>query len=201
MVHNDRDRPLPGSISKTWEEEWVSPDGPNAEREYRHALRRRLLEFTRRTRHRVVALTGQQEIARSDDPLEVLQALLDNWPRLEPFWVKHGAFYPLIDKVRKITNDVTCGTGAFTRSEQAYVNAGRSTGILETTIRRAGAEEVKRGKRNLPCPVRYARGRHADRNTTGLKNGTSREHGNLPPQRKHRQPLWGLKADGPCSTI
>ena len=82
-----------------------------------HALRRRLREFTSRTRNRVATLTGREEFTKSDDPHEVLQELLKNWPDLENVLRRHGAFYPLIDKVRRIRNDVFHRAGTFTRSE------------------------------------------------------------------------------------
>lgn len=124
----------------------MSPRGPNANIEYRDAIRRRLREFNRRTRQRAMILTGRQEIARSGDPQEILRELLDNWPGLESLLVRHGAFYPLIDKARRIRNDVTHGTGTFTRSEKSYVNAMISIGMLETAVRSAGAEEGRRRK-------------------------------------------------------
>lgn len=90
----------------------MATNEPNAEKE--EALRRRLREFNRRTRQRAAVLTGRQEIARSDDPLEILQQPLNNWTDQERLLVKHGAFYPLIDKVRRIRNSVVQHTGAFT---------------------------------------------------------------------------------------
>ena len=111
------------------------------------ALRRGLREFERRTRNRVATLTGQEELARSDDPHEVLRELLENWTNLERLLCRHGAFYPLIDKVRRIRNDVAHRAGTFTRSERAYVDAMRSIGMLEKAIRSAGAEEMRRRKR------------------------------------------------------
>ena len=123
----------------------MATNEPNAEKE--EGLRRRLREFNRRTRQRAAVLTGRQEIARSDDPLEILQQLLDNWTDQERLLVKHGAFYPLIDKVRRIRNSVVQHTGTFTRSERAYVDAKRSIGMLEIAVRSAGAEEIRRKKR------------------------------------------------------
>ena len=111
------------------------------------ALRRRLREFNTRTRNRVATLTGREETARSDDPREVLLELLENWPDLENVLRRHGAFYPLIDKVRRIRNDVFNRAGTFTRSERTYVDAMRSIGMLEKGIRSAGAEEMRRRKR------------------------------------------------------
>ena len=58
------------------------------------ALRRRLRVFNTRTRHRVATLTGREEIARSDDPREVLLELLENWTDLERLLLKHGGFLP-----------------------------------------------------------------------------------------------------------
>ena len=111
------------------------------------ALRRRLREFNTRTRNRVATLTGREEIARSDDPREVLLELLENWTDLERLLLKHGGFYPLIDKVRRIRNDVVHRAGTFTRNERAYVDAMKSIGMLEKAIRSAGAEEMRRRKR------------------------------------------------------
>ena len=111
------------------------------------ALRRRLREFNTRTRNRVSALTGRGEFTKSDDPREVLLELLENWPDLENVLRRHGAFYPLIDKVRRIRNDVVHRAGTFTRSERAFQDAMRSIGMLERTIRSAGAEEMRRRKR------------------------------------------------------
>ena len=117
------------------------------ERERAQALRRRLREFNTRTRNRVATLTGREEFTKSDDPREVLRELLENWTDLERLLLKHGAFYPLIDKVRRIRNDVVHRAGTFTRSERAYVDAMRSIGMLEKAIRSAGAEEMRRRKR------------------------------------------------------
>ena len=67
--------------------------------DYVKALRRRLREFNKRTRRRLIYLTGWWETAQTGDPQEILQALLDNRPDLEHLLLRHGAFYPLIDKV------------------------------------------------------------------------------------------------------
>ena len=111
------------------------------------ALRRRLREFNTRTRNRVATLTGREEFTKSDDPREVLLELLENRTDLERLLCRHGAFYPLIDKVRRIRNDVVHRAGTFTRSERAFQDAMRSIGMLERTIRSAGAEEMRRRKR------------------------------------------------------
>ena len=81
------------------------------------------------------------------DPDHILRELMDNWPDLESLLVRHGAFYPLIDKVRRIRNDVAHGNGAFTKSEKVHVDAMRSIGMPEMAIRSAGAEEERRRKR------------------------------------------------------
>ena len=111
------------------------------------ALRRRLREFNTRTRNRVATLTGREETARSDDPREVLLELLENWTDLERLLCRHAAFYPLIDKVRRIRNDVVHRAGTFTRSDRAFQDAMISVGMLEKAIRSAGAEEMRRRKR------------------------------------------------------
>ena len=125
----------------------------NTREEYRQELHRRLREFNRRTRRHAVVLTGGQEIARSDDPDEILRELLNNWPDLERRLCRHGAFYPLIDKVRRIRNDVFFGHGAFSRSKKAYIDAMRSIGMLEMGIRSAGAEEGRRRKREAEAAM------------------------------------------------
>ena len=125
----------------------MSADGTNAKEEYRQELRRRLRKFNRRTRRRVAELTGRQEVAQTDDPMEILREILDNWPDLEHLLCRHGAFYPLIEKVRRIRNDVNHGNGTFSRSEKVFRSAMRSIGMLEMGIRSAGAEEGRRRKR------------------------------------------------------
>ena len=105
------------------------------------ALRRRLREFNTRTRNRVATLTGREEFTKSDDPREVLLELLENWTDLERLLLKHGAFYPLIDKVRRIRNDVVHRAGTFTRSERAFQDAMRSIGMLE---KGSGVREPRR---------------------------------------------------------
>ena len=125
----------------------------NAREEYRQDLRRRLRQFNRRTRHRVTELTGGQEIARTDDPDEILRELLDNWADLELLLCRHGVFYPLIDKVRRIRNDVLFDGGTFSRSKKAYIDALRSIGMLEIGIRSAGAEEGRRRKREAEAAM------------------------------------------------
>ncbi len=120
---------------------------PNTKEEYREELRHRLREFNRRTRQRVLILTGREEIARSDDPGEILREILNNWPDLERLMCRHGAFYPLIDKIRLIRNDVFFDGGTFTRSEKAFRDAMRSMAMAEKGIRSAGAEESRRRKR------------------------------------------------------
>ena len=122
-------------------------DAPNTKEKYRQELRRRLRQFNRRTRQRVSILTGGEEIAKSDDPDEILRELLNNWQDLERLLCRHGAFYPLIDKIRRIRNDVLFDGGTFTRSEKAHIDALRSIGMLEIGLRSAGAEEGRRRKR------------------------------------------------------
>ena len=136
---------MPCGRPGTMEEELVATGNPYTAEE--QALRRRLREFNTRTRNRVATLTGREVTARSDDPHEVLRELLVNWPDLERLLCRHGAFYPLIDKVRRIRNDVVHRAGTFTRSDRAYVDAMRSIGMLEKGIRSAGAEEMRRRKR------------------------------------------------------
>ena len=119
------------------------------------ALSRRLRVFNTRTRHRVATLTGREEFTKSDDPREVL---LENWTDLERLLLKHGGFYPLIDKVRRIRNDVVHRAGTFTRSERAFQDAMRSVGMLEKAIRSAGAEEMRRRKREAEtAPTTHGR--------------------------------------------
>ena len=72
---------------------------------------------------------------------------MDNWAGLERLLVRHGAFYPLIDKVRRIRNSVEHRSGRFTRSEKVYMGAMISIGVLEMAIRSAGAKEGRRRKR------------------------------------------------------
>ena len=115
--------------------------------EIEQELRRRLRKFTGRTRRRAAVLTGREELAKSVDPDHILRELMDNWPHLEHLLVRHGAFYPLIDKVRRIRNDVAHGNGVFTRSRKVHTDAMRSIGMLEMAIRSAGAEEKRRRKR------------------------------------------------------
>lgn len=123
----------------------MSSHGLYAERE--QALRRRLRQFNQRTRRRAAVLIDREELAGSVDPDHVIRELMDNWPGLERLLVRHGAFYPLIDKVRRIRNSVEHRSGRFTRSEKVYVNAMISIGMLEMAIRSAGAEESRRRKR------------------------------------------------------
>ena len=66
---------------------------------------------------------------------------------------RHGAFCPLIDKVRRTRNDVLFDGGTFTRSEKAHIDAMRSIGMLEIGIRSAGAEEGRRRKREAEAQV------------------------------------------------
>ena len=131
----------------------MTTDAPNTKEKYRQELRRRLRQFTRRTRQRVSVLTGREEIARSDDPGEILRELLNNWPDLELLMCQHGAFCPLIDKVRGIRNDVLFDGGTFSRSKKAYIDAMRSIGMLEIGVRNAGAEEGRRRMREAEAQV------------------------------------------------
>lgn len=125
----------------------MATDTPNTKEEYREELRRRLRQFNRRTCRRAAELTAREEIAQSDDPDEILRDLLNNWQDLERLLCRHGAFYSLVDKVRRIRNDVLFGGDTFTRSEKAHIDALRSIGMLEIGIRSAGAEEGRRKKR------------------------------------------------------
>lgn len=111
------------------------PHDPNAEKE--QELRRRLRQFNQRTRRRVAALTGREEMAGSVDPGHVIRCLMDNWTEKERLLVKHGAFYPLIDKVRRIRNSVERHDGTFTKSRKVHTDAMRSIGMLEMAIRSA----------------------------------------------------------------
>ena len=77
-------------------------------------------------------------------PRKILWELMNNWTDLESLLVRHGDIYPLIDKVRRIRNDVTHGTGTFTRSRKSYVNAMISISLLGMAIRSARAEEDRR---------------------------------------------------------
>ena len=133
----------------------MSPHGLYAENE--QALRRRLRQFNQRTRHRASVLTGREEIARSEDPHQIVQELISNWTDKERLLVRHGAFFPLIDKVRRIRNDLSRRTGTFTRSERVFQDALRSIGMMEMAVRSSGAEEGRRRKREaesaLACQV------------------------------------------------
>lgn len=131
----------------------MTTDAPNTKEKYRQELRRRLRQFTRRTRQRVSVLTGREEIPRSDDPGEILRELLNNWPNLELLMCRHGASCPLIDKVRGIRNDVLFDGGTFSRSDKAFQDAMRSIGMLEKGIRNAGAEEGRRRKRKAEAAM------------------------------------------------
>ena len=66
------------------------------------------------------------------------------WERL---LVRHEALYPLIDKVRRFRNSVEHHEGTFTRSKKVHAQVMRSIGMLEMSIRSAGAEEGRRKKR------------------------------------------------------
>ena len=123
----------------------MSSHGPSAEKE--QALRHRLRQFNTRTRRWVAVLTGREELAGSVDPEHILRELMDNWPYLERLLVRHGAFYPLIDKGRRIRNKVERHDGTFTKSRKVHVDAMRSIGMLEMAVRSAGAEESRRKKR------------------------------------------------------
>ena len=123
----------------------MSPHGPHAEKE--QALRRRLRQFNTRTRRRAAVLIDREELAGSVDPDHVIRELMDNWTDLERLLCRHGAFYPLIDKVRRIRNSVEHRSGRFTKSEKVYTGAMISIGMLEMAIRSAGAEEGRRRKR------------------------------------------------------
>ena len=142
---------MPGGRPGTLEEERMATGDPYTAEE--QALRRRLREFNTRTRNRVATLTGREEFTKSDDPREVLLELLENWTDLERLLLKHGAFYPLIDKVRRIRNDVFNRAGTFTRSDRAFQDAMRSIGMLEKGIRSAGAEEMRRRKREAEATL------------------------------------------------
>ena len=65
----------------------------------RPQLRRWLWEFNTGTRNRVATLTGPEEFARPADLHGVLREFLETWPNLERLLCRHGAFYPLINKV------------------------------------------------------------------------------------------------------
>ena len=123
----------------------MPPDDLHAERE--QALRRRLQKFNGRTRRRSAILVDREELAGSVDPDHVIRELMDNWTNLERLLCRHGAFYPLIDKVRRIRNSVEHRSGRFTKSEKVYVKAMISIAMLEMAIRSAGAEESRRRKR------------------------------------------------------
>ena len=123
----------------------MSPHCPYAERE--QELRRRLRKFNGRTRRRAAVLTGREELAKSVAPDHILWELMDNWEGLEHLLVRHGAFYPLIDKVRRIRKDVAHGNGTFTRSGKVHTDAMRSIGMLEMAVRSAGAVEGRRRRR------------------------------------------------------
>ena len=128
----------------------MSPHGLYAENE--QALRRRLRQFNQRTRHRGSVLTGREEIARSEDPHQIVQELMSNWTDKERLLVRHGAFFPLMDKVRRIRNDLSRRTGTFTRSERAFQGALKSIGMPERAIRSAGAEESRRRRKREAEP-------------------------------------------------
>lgn len=123
----------------------MSPHGPCAKGE--QELRRRLRQFNTRTRRRAAVLTGREEMAGSVDPDHIIRELMDNWAYLERILIRHGAFYPLIDKVRRIRNSVEHHDGRFTRNRKAHVDAMRSVGMLEMAVRSAGAEEGRSRKR------------------------------------------------------
>ena len=123
----------------------MPPDDQHAERE--EALRRRLRQFNTRTRRWAAVLTDREELAGSVDPDHVIRELMDNWPGLERLLVRHGAFYPLIDKIRRIRNSVEHHSDTFTRSEKVHRRAMISIVILERAVRSAGAEEGRRRKR------------------------------------------------------
>ena len=91
-------------------------------------LRRRLQKFTGRTRRRAAVLTGRDKVAGAMDPEHILRELMDNWPGFEHLLVRHGAFYPLIDKVRRIRNKVEHNDGIFSRSGKVHTDAMRSIG-------------------------------------------------------------------------
>ena len=118
----------------------MTPDGPDSEAEYVQRLQGRLGKFTKRTRRRVADLTGWQEVGETDDPQEVIKAVLDNWPgNLEHVLPGHGVNFPLIDKVRRIRNDICHGNGTFTRNGRVCRDAMWTIGKVEAGIRRAGA--------------------------------------------------------------
>ena len=123
----------------------MSPHGPHAEKE--QALLRRLREFNRRTRRLAAVLIDREELAGSVAPDHVIRELMDNWPTMERLLTRHGAFYPLIDKVRRTRNSVEHRNGRFTKSEKIYRSAMRSIAMLEKAVRTAGAEEGRRRKR------------------------------------------------------
>ena len=64
--------------------------------------------------------------------------------------VRHGAFFPMIDKVRRIRNSVEHRSGRSIRSiriEKVHAQATRSIGMVEMAVRTAGAEESWRRQR------------------------------------------------------
>ena len=175
----------------TLREEWMSPDNLHAERE--QELRRRLREFSGRTRRRAAVLTGRQELAKSVDPDHIIRELMDNWTDNERLLVRHGAFYPLIDKVRRIRNSVERHGGRFTRSERVHTGATRSIGMLDLSIRSAGAEEDQRRKREAEAasPAHGRRDCSRDRpSDSHCPDGLHR--GNASMRRPH---------DGACSAL
>jgi len=117
----------------------MPPDELHAERE--QALRRRLQKFNGRTRRRAAVLVDWEELAGSVDPGHVIRELMDNWPGLERLLIRHGAFYPLIDKVRRIRNSAEHRSARFTRTERVYTGAMKSIGMLEMAVRSRGGPE------------------------------------------------------------
>lgn len=104
-------------------------------------------EIQRADPPRAAVLIGIEELAGSVDPDHVIRELMDNWPGLERLLIRHGAFYPLIDKVRRIRNSVEHHSDTFTKTEKVYRRAMVSIGMLERAVRSSGAEEGRRRRR------------------------------------------------------
>ena len=120
----------------------MTEDTPNPQDEYAQVL---LGKFSKRINLRVADLTGWPEIAESDDPQELIKEVLDNWPdHLEHLLPRYGVTFRLVDKVRRIRNDVRHDNGGFTRSEPVFRDAMRSVGLLEKRIRTAASQEGRR---------------------------------------------------------
>lgn len=109
------------------------------QQQYAYSLTQRLDIFTEQTREDVAKLTGMGNIRNTNDPSALIRSILDNWDGdLEHTLPRHGVTFPLVDKVRRIRNDVIHRNGQYTSDHQNYVDAMNTIDTLQNRINSAG---------------------------------------------------------------